>query len=807
MLGRQLTVCAVIVAAALAVGCGGAQARKTAHMAKGRQYLAAQNYEKARIEFQNALQIDPKDAQARYQVGVVNERLGRIPQAAQAYQGAIDSAPQHDYLDATVALAKLMALYGAPERAVELVKGALQKHPNEPELFVVRAAARARLKDLAGAQQDGEHATQSAPRNEDAIATLAGIYQAQGQPAKAQQLIEHALQDLPGSPDLHFTLAQIYADEHRNADAEAQYRRVIELRPAVSTDRIRLAQFYANSRQPDAAEATLRSALKDFPADSTVRLSLIDFLATVRGRAAAETELQKMVAAKPDDDELQFALAKLYRGAGEYQKAEPIYRRIIERQHTEPDGLTARNGLATLRLQQNDPSGALVLANEVLAVSPRDNDALIIRGDIELARNQPRDAIADLRAVLRDQPDNVAVLSALSHAHLANGEPQIAEEVLRKAAEANPANASLQRDLAELLTRLGKSDDANRVVDAAVARLPGNVELLDAQFRIAMTYKDLARARSAADALVAQQPKAALGYMYQGVVAEAGKQYEEALRCYTAAANLRPDAAEPFEAVVRVLAASHRLPEALKRLDDAAAKYPQDPLPVDVKGELLVQNGRISEAEDAFRQAIARAPKWWPPYRGLAKAQLLGKEKLDTVIEGLRRAKTLVSQSERLSEALANLLVRDGKPDEAIAEYQQALLKYPQSDMVANNLAMLLVSYRTDAASLDRARELAMRFADSTNLAYRDTYAWVLYKRGDASAAVPVLVSIVAEAPDAVVARYHLGMAQALAGNRAEARDNLTRVVDSGERFQGLDEAKSTLERLSKATAATAPRS
>jgi tetratricopeptide (TPR) repeat protein len=322
-----------------------------------------------------------------------------------------------------------------------------------------------------------------------------------------------------------------------------------------------------------------------------------------------------------------------------------------------------------------------------------------------------------------------------------------------------------------------------------------------------MTTKDLHPAKAAADALVAQQPKLALGYMYQGVVAETEKRYEEALRLYTVAANLRPDAAEPLEAVVRVLSATNRLPEALKRLDDAVAKNQQDPLPLDVKGELLVQNGRLEEAKEAFRRATALAPKWWPPYRGMAKAQLLERERVDDVIIELRRAKGIVDQSERLSEVVANLLLREGKPDEAIAEYQETLRKYPKSEVAANNLASLLVTYRTDAASLNQARDLVARFVNSPSLAYRDTYGWVLYKRGEAAAAVPVFARILTESPDEVLARYHLGMAQALAGNRAEARDNLTRAIGSGQRFPGLDEAKSALERLGgPATEAPPPR-
>jgi tetratricopeptide (TPR) repeat protein len=806
ILGRLLTLGALVLALGAASGCSGGQARKAAHMQKGRNYLAAQNYQKARIEFQNALQIDPKDATARYEVGVIDEKLGRLLQAAQSYQAAIDAAPQHEYLDATIALAKVMAMYGAPERALELVKPAFQKHPNEPELFVLRAVARAQLKDLSGAAADAEQATQLAPRNEDAIAALAGIFKAQGQTDEARALIERAVREIPGSAELRFMLARIYTDADRRDEAEAQYRKIIELQPAESTHRIRLAQFYSSSNQLDAAETTLRRALKDFPNDRTVKLSLVEFLSARRGRDVAQDELRKMIAAAPQEYDLQFALAKLYREVGENQKAEAVYRGVIGQERTNPPGLTARNGLAEIRMQQNDTGAALALANEVLVQNPRDNDALVIRGNIELARNDPRDAIADLRAVLRDQPDSAPVLRTLSRAHLANGEPQIAEEVMRRAVESNPNDPGLESDFAQLLTRLGKPDEANAVIAEAVEALPGNMQALNTQFRIAMTTKDLHRAQSAADAMVAQQPKLALGYMYQGVVAESEKRYEEALRLYTVAANLRPDAAEPVEAVVRLLSLMHRLPEALKRLDDVAARNPQDPLPLDVKGELLMQNGRFAEAKDAFRQAMALAPKWWPPYRGMAKAQVLGKENLADVIDGLRRAKGVVDPSERLSEALANLLVRAGRPDEAVAEYQEALRKYPKSDVAANNLAMLLVTYRSDTASLNQARELAARFVNSPSPAYRDTYGWVLYKRGEAAAAVPVLARIVAESPDAPVVRYHLGMAQALAGNRAEARDNLTRAIDSGQQFPGLDEAKSALERLDRPAAEAAPR-
>src|ERR1700722_15346005 len=125
-------------------------------MAKGKQFFGEENFEKARIEFRNALQIAPNDSEARYYNGVVDEKLGNLREAAQFYQGAIDA--NTDNILARGSLGRLYAVSGSPELALEIVKPALEKHPEDAELLTVRAASRIELKDPDGALQDAEHA-------------------------------------------------------------------------------------------------------------------------------------------------------------------------------------------------------------------------------------------------------------------------------------------------------------------------------------------------------------------------------------------------------------------------------------------------------------------------------------------------------------------------------------------------------------------------------------------------------------------------------------------------------------------------
>jgi len=800
--GSILTIAFLGLTVLSASGCGGAQARVARHLEKGQTFLAAGNFEKARVEFQNALQIAPKDAEVRFEMGVVDEKLGNQREAAKFYQGVIDVNPDH--VGARAKLARLYVFSGAPEQALELLKPAIDKHPDDPALLVVRAAARVQQKDLSAAQMDAERAVKLAPTSEEAVAVLAGVYTSQGDKAKSQTLLEQSIPKIPDTVDLRLVLAQIYMEQNRLADSEALLLKLVALKPGEKAHRLRLAQFYVRSKQIDAAESTLRKAVKDLPKERDVKLSLVTFLAALRGRDVAEKELKGMIDASPGDSEMKFALAAFYQEGKEPAKAEAVYKEVIAKEKLNPPGLSARDRLAGLKLQENDMPGALALANEVLAKSPRDDDALLIRGSIALATKDPRSAIADLRAVLRDQPNAIGVLRSLARAHLANGEPAIAEETLRHAVEANPNNPVLQLEFAQLLAQIGKMEEAKTVIGELVKQKPDDVEAFDAQFRIAMTANDLAIAKAAADAIVGLQPKLAVGFVYQGMVAEAEKHSPEALRLYTNAADLQPDSAQPLEAVVRLLVSSDRVPEAIKRLDEVSAKFPESSFALTIKGDVLLRAGKIAEAKDAYKQAIARTPKWWAPYRGLANAQIAAKEDPAAAIAMLQNAKSAVDQPEQLSVQLSSLYEKQGMPDAAIREYEDDLRRYPQSDVAANNLAMLLATYKKDAASLDRARDLSARFAKSPNPSYLDTYGWVLFKRGDASGSVPILTQVVAKMPDAVLARYHLGMAQSLSGDNSDARDNLLRAVNSGARFAGLDEAKATLDKIAKSPLAAA---
>jgi len=793
---------AALAAVVVLAGCSGAQTRKLEFVQRGQEFLAHGEYQKARIEFRNALQIAPKDAEVRYWNGLVSEKLGDIVPAAQFYQSAIDA--RSDDVEARAHLGRLFFLYGDPKKALETVQPSLAKHPNDPGLLSVRAAARSRLNEP-GALADAEKAYKLAPRSEDTVAILTGIYLKAGRKSDALALLERGVTDIPGTVALRLALAEQFQQAHDSAKAEVLMVQLVALHPKDPVYRIDLARFYAFSNRLDEAEAVLRQGLQAFPDSNRMRGALVSFLRDRRGPQAAETELHTLIAGHPDDANLHLQLAALYASENEVAQAEAQYHAVISMEGEGPNAIEAKDDLAGLRIRQHDTAGAESLITQVLSKDPGNDDGLRMRAGIELARGDGTSAIADLRAVLRDEPDSIPDLRMLAEAQAANGETDLAEQTLRQAMDAAPSDPSAGLDLVALLNRLHQPDQARQVADSLMRQYPKDPLVLTAAFQSQLDTRNFAEAKTTAATMRNANPKNPLGYYFSGLAADASGDTAAAIRNYHQALAIAPTAREPIEALTRLYARQGKTALALQELASVAASQPKDPVPPTLAGEIQLALKQLPEASKSFSTAIVLAPSWMPPYEGLAHVQLAEKD-VDGAIRTLQSARGKVRPAEAPDLSLASLYASLGRTGDAAGAYRRALQDDPSSNEAANDLAMLLVTTRTDQADLDQALSVAQRFDNSSNPYYVDTLGWVQYKRGDLTRALSTLGQAVNLAPSLPVLRYHLAMVELKSGQTVAARDNLKKALSGGKPFEGMSEARSALMRLQSSGAPSTAR-
>ena len=793
LIPRSLTMVLVVLALLPLGGCKPAADRQVHYRDRGAAFLRAKNYEKARIELANALQINPKDALARELAGEAAEALGDGPAALTNYLIAIVVQPTMTH--ARARLARLYVLTRNPAKAMELTEVGLKFAPDDPQLLVIRGAARAQLGDRPGALQDAEQAAAAAPDDDFVVALLCSLYRQGGEIDKAILAAQSGVERLPANAGLRVILADLLASAKRYDDAEAQLKQIIAIEPTVVADRSNLAEFYLRRGKPQAAEAALRDTVAAIPESVQAKLDLVHFLSSQADLERALAQARQYVAAEPDNDELHLAVADYYQQLGRASDAEQLYRGVAAHARDDATDLAAHVRLATLRFAAGDSVQASQLVDQALEDYPTDAEALELRARLSLWRGDVAGAMADLRLILRDQPANVRVMRLLATAHELHNEQSLAEDVLRTALQLEPGDVATRTALLQHLAANGKQDEALQLAQQLVADQPDEPQAVEQLFDLQIARKDYAAARATALKAQQQQPNSAMGPYLMGLVNEAEGHRDAALASYERALQVQPDFAPPLTALVRLNLAALQPEKALNYLDTVIARNPQNPVARNLQGEVRLTQGQFAASIGSFEAAVRIQPSWWMPYRGLATAQTR-LEQPQAAIATLQRGLVDTGGSAELAVNLSALYEQAGRIDDAIKVCNQLLERDPRSRIGASNLAMLLATYRQDQPSLLRAQQLAAQLASRDEPGALDTRGWVAYKTGAYAQAIDLLQRAVDQVPDSPLLRYRLGLAQWKSGDAAGARRNLEVAVKSGERFVGADEARAALDRI-----------
>ena len=106
--------------------------------------------------------------------------------------------------------------------------------------------------------------------------------------------------------------------------------------------------------------------------------------------------------------------------------------------------------------------------------------------------------------------------------------------------------------------------------------------------------------------------------------------------------------------------------------------------------------------------------------------------------------------------------------------------------------------HRDDEASLNRAFRLASRLKSSEVAYFKDTLAWVHFRRGDTAVALDLLEDAVEQLPEMPVVRYHLAQVLLKDGRNESARQEFQKALelDKSGAMPFRAEAESALTKL-----------
>lgn len=798
MIKRYVSNCLVLVGwlAVLLVigGCQDPESRLAQHIETGDAYYADSNYDKARVEYLNALQIDPNHSQARYRAGDALQALGDLRQAAGHYLAAVDFDPMH--LDARVALAKLYLLSGQLDAATRLVEEALELEPNSADALAMSAGLDAQMGNADQAVERARRSLSLDPANEAAVSLLSSIYMRRSEPALAHGVLTRALEANSDSVGIRAVYAQVLLEDRRWDDAAVQLREVLAIEPDDPAHYERLAEVLTLAGRVEEVEALLAGKAATESGAADFRLLHVSWQAN-RDSDVAVSLLQRYSSQDPESNALRLALASVYEQRGELSEAQAQLDAIIAQSRQDQMLLDAQLAKVRLALAKADSPAADAALKAAREISASDTKVMAMASRIAMEREDFDIAVANLRTALRDKPNSEPLLLALAEAYRRSGQLDLMLDSLQSAEQVAADTPAIARALFVEYERRQQFDQALVVAKKLSRLLPTSSYGLEAEFKAYVGLAQWDAALATATTLAERFPESSVGPFLQGTVHQTKDNLVAARASFKRALEVQPGTVEPVAALVRSYLSNDQPVEAERLLAQQLEHNASNPVFHNLQAEVLFAQGQFDRSVAAFQKSMELKPDWWIPYRGLAA--LRAKQGALDDAEAILQQGVAASGAARLYIDYALLLQSQSRMDELEALYDAALQVHPENTTLRNNYAVHL-SERNTPQALERAQALASNFRSYSDPALLDTLGWIQFQLDDLEAADATFRQALASAPQVPILNYHYARVLERLGRKEEARARVTVALQS-DSFAKKDDAQALLTRMDRAQA------
>jgi tetratricopeptide (TPR) repeat protein len=789
-----------VILLVLVQGCGKSENKVKNYLASGISLYKQGNYDKAKIEFKNVIQLDAKQADAYYHLALIDEKN-------QAWQSMFANLTQVTKLDpknndALLKLGRLTLLSGRADDTLKNVEAVLKNTPDNPDALSLKGAVFVKQGNLNGAMALAEQVLKQHPDHTDAVSLKTVIFISKNDMPAALATVEKALLTKPSELSLLLLKLQVHNQSKNLAAVEQDYISLIKQFPDKLEYTYALVKHYADNAQQDKALTTLQAVIDSHPDKLQPKLVLVDYQMQ-KAPELAEKSLTTYLAQYPTEPDLHFRLAALYIKQNKLAEAKQSLSKVVELKPDAKEGLNAKTMLAKLALQDNDTELASNLVKQVLAVDGRNLDGQLLKARLDLQKGLYDDVISNLRGVLRDYSSSDEGLVLIGQAYLKKNSPELAEENFRKALEINPANFDALMPVASNLIKNKEIARADDLLQKALAVKPDHAVALQALAQVRLMQKDWSGTQKIADVIASKPKGAGFSKFLSGKISEDQGLYKEAISQYKEALTISPDLSD----ALRGMATSY---DALKQgkvmeafLEEFITAHPDDAYPWLLKSQLMAKDKRLDDALKILSDALGKWPKNPDLYEAIANIHIEKKE-TDKALAILNTGLVADPDQIRLTIMLASTYEQTGDYAKALETYDGLITKHPTVDIAVNNVVSLLLDHFNTKENIDRAVTLSKRFERSEQPYFVDSYAWALINSGKNEEALQLLRDVVKKMPDVPVFRYHLGTAYNKTNSKALAITELEEALKLGEKAGGFIEKDAT-ETLLKSIKAANP--
>ena len=595
----------------------------------GRSELA----NKAIEEYRAAIDADPTSAYLTSGLAELYAKTGRIRDAVVEAQDIIKRNPNN--LEARRLLGRIylrslgdMQAGSGSESvlklAIEQYEQIIRLQPDSMDDHLLLGRLYRLNNDLQKAENEFKTAVKLQPGSEEAVTTLAYLYNELGDTARATQVLS-SVPNAERSAKLYSALGYTYEQQKQYKNAVEAYRHAIEL-DRDNLDAIRgLAQNLLNDGQADAALEQYKVIADANPEDAQTYVRIAEIYRKQGKFEVALDNLKKAESMVQDSVEVPYNIAAIYQAQGRYDEAIPIMRDLLKKSE-KSDGKYS-NGeksnravflerLGSIYRDQGNNQAANEIFRQIIALGGDEN---IERGyqqiiDTWREAKEWQKATDTAKEAVQKLPGSRDLKMVLASQQADMGE---ADKALRdvRAMLKGDANAKSSSDdrqvyiaLAQMNTRLRRFSDAEQALDKAEQLSSKADDKEYVWFLRGSTFereKRYAEAEEQFKKVVASDPEHASALNYLGyMLADQNTKLEEALGYIKRAVDLDPTNGAYLDSLGWAYFRLGKYELAEDNLLKASQKINTDPTVHDHLGDLYQKTGRLKLAATNWERAL-----------------------------------------------------------------------------------------------------------------------------------------------------------------------------------------------------------
>ncbi|MGD0163805.1 MAG: tetratricopeptide repeat protein [Candidatus Sulfotelmatobacter sp.] len=724
--------------------------RKQKYLESGDRYFEKGKYAEAAIQYSNAIQVDARFAQAHYQLGETYLKQGDASRAFQELSRTVDLSP--DNYHAHIDLANLLVAVRNPDGS-----------PNDDYL----KQARVHL-DLLREKQ---------PQNPEVFQAWADYYAAQNNLGSAMQEMQKGIAADPSRSESYLDMALLQLRSNLPEQAEVNFKKAAELGPKAMNAQMALAGFYQSRNRMPEAEQQFKHAISVDAKDPAPRQALVRLYMVEGKKAEIEGFLKQTKNDLPDNSDGYRMLGDFYFASGDIDKATTEYASLYS---AHPRDAQVKKNFVQLLILKNRLEEATKLNNEILKSNPREADALVYRGQIQIRQNDASGAVDSLQQAIKNDPGNAVAHYQLGIAFDMQHNDARAESEWRESVRLRPDLTDAQRALAALAVRHGDLDALTQTAQQIIANAPYAPDGYLMRALAEMNRQKYSDAEQDLHKAMEIVPGSPAPYVQMGNLHQVQKQYAEGIKFYQQALDKDPSSTDALQGIMNTYLAQKQPDQAIAAARAQVAKSPNTSGFYDLLGTALYQKKDFGGAHTAFQKAIELDKNNSDALLKLGEVQ---------AAEG-SVSQALVTYQQSIKDhpheiafyiLAGEMYESQSNWDQAKGMYQKALEIQPDNPLASNNLAYVMLEQGGNVdVALEMAQTARRGMPDSSNAA--DTLGWAYFQKGVYRSAIDMFqeslrLSEKRGAADDPTVHYHLGLAYQKANQPAQARQQLERAL------------------------------